>query len=608
MVREDEKINRRNLGKHIIISATVLLLFVSSCSVLDPLRLTYENDRQIIIDEILKRGRLYTIRKNDESALISLLEESDPQIRLAAIKLMEHNASPQIYDALVLAVLDDDEILSAEAQRVLLEDWEDSYKAVIRGLNSSQSSVVYASIDLIRKKESREDSIYLLTLFGDERSTVRANASRVFVALNEYENPWYQSLLESPEPLIRQTAVETLPRFNNPDIVPSLIQYMLDPIPEVRRAAIFGISEFDKEALPALHETVKITGIREMRLSILELIDGILEPESIPVLVSLLSDKDSLVAAKSEEILFRQGPDSIPELLKQMPLMEEPALLLSFDLLRRYKDKSCLPSLSGYFDHKSLVVRQTAIDTVMSFGSAAFPFLIDTLDHGNQEIQNQALILLVDQRAASLVYDSEKNDYPVNLIFYFFESMTEKEILMYLNRVSLPNRVVSALLNLYEIELNTRQYQEIRGMRDPESNRYLYFYREWEDALINAELSRQGSFSYMHQYFDTGEDAWLTESKQLRDAASQFDHSSLSFRESAFRFGAMADSNEISMVSRYIYSRKQLAESWRVLSSDIQNLAMLVFLRYSLDIQAVLRDYDYFRTLSSKSSPIPENL
>ncbi|QEN09332.1 hypothetical protein EXM22_15595 [Oceanispirochaeta crateris] len=608
MIREIEKINRRHLNRFILISFTAMILSVTACSVLDPVRLTYENDRQRIIDEILKRGRLYTIRKSDEKILISLLDDSDPQIRLATVKLMEHNPSPHIYDALVSAVLDENDEVSEESQRILLEDWEDSYKAVIRGLNSSQSAIIYASIDLVRQKGSREESEYLLTLFDNERPTVRANASRVFVALNDYENPWFQSLLESPDPLVRQTAIETLPRFRNPGIIPVLIQYILDPEPEVRRAAIFGISEFDKEALPALHETVRITSRREIRLSVLELIDGILEAESIPVLVSLLSDRDSLVAAKSEEILFRQGPDSIPEILKNLPQMQEPALLLSFDLLNRFKDLRGLPGLVRFFDHNNPVIQLAAVDTVRYFGSEAFPFLIETLDHDNPEIQGQALQLLVEQRAPSLVYDPLVEDYPVNRIFYFFESLTEPEVFDYLSRVSLPDRVVSALTHLYEIELNTRQYQEIKAMRNGESFPYLSAFRDWEEALITAELSRQGSFSYMHQYFSSGEELWLTESKQLREAASQYDQSARTFRDDAIRFGALAGNDEISLVSRYLYSRKQLSESWRALSSDIQNMAMLIFLRYSLDIQAVVRDYDFFRTLAPGTAPVPENL
>jgi len=608
MVMEDEKINRRSVIKLLLICSSVITLALGSCSVLDPLSLTVDENRQKIIDEILKRGRLYTIRKDDEDQLIALLSERDPSIRLAAVKLMENNQSQKIFDALITADIDENEDVSSEARRILLASWDKSYKAVIRGLNSERSAIVYASIDLIRLKQSRDVSLYLLTLFSDERPTVRASASRVFVSLNEYEQPWFQSLLESPNPVIRQTAVETLPRYRNPVIIPILLKFILDPVPEVRTAAIFGISEFDRAALPALHETLKIEGSRDFRLSVLQLIDGILEPDSIPVLVSLLSDKDQAIAAKSAEILFRQGPAVLPELLDKMPGMTQPALFLSFDLIRRYRDLKGLTPLSGYFVNENPAVRDRAVDTVRSFGRDAHPYLIRTLDDPDQNVRNKALQLLVEQRAPSLVYDSEQKDYPVNRIFLFFETMSAPEVQGYLAQVVLPDRIMSALTRLYEIELNTRQYQEIRAVRDSSVHPYLFHYRQWEDDMVSAELSRQSSFAYMHYYFDSGNEEWLNQSRQLKETAGQFDISADSSLKAALQAGSRAEKAEISLVSRYLYSRKQLSESWRSLSSDIQNLALFVFLRYSLDIQTVIRDYDYFRMLPRKSTPAPENL
>lgn len=605
MIREDEKINRRHLHISILI---ITLLSLSACSVLDPLRLTFENDRQTITEEILRRDRVFTVRKNDEQILIDLLNEPDPEIRQAVVRLMEQNPSQVIYDALIEAVSDENDIVSEEAQRVVLDQWEDSYKAVIRGLNSPVSRTLYTSIDLIRKKESQDVSVYLLTLFSDPRPTVRASASRGFVALNEYEHPWFQTLLQSPQAIVRQTAVESLPRFRNPEIIPSLIGYVLDPEPDIRTAAIFGISEFDRQALPALHETMLFTANKELRLNVLELIDGILEPESIPVLVNLLSDQDNLIAAKSAEILYRQGETCIPELLNRMPDMETPALLLSFDLIRRFKNQEGLVRLIEHFDSEDDSVRLRAIDAVRAFSEEAFPALVNALDSNNEEIKFQSLLILSEQRAAPLVYDFEESEYPVNHVFYFFETLDQDAVISYLNNVDLPSLNLLALRNLYEIELSTRQFQEIRSIRNPDEFPYLYYFREWEDSLISAELSRQSSFAYMHYYFDSGEEAWLSESKQMRDTSLLFERTAAAARDSALRSGAYAGPEDLAYVSRYLFNREQLAESWRALTTDIQSLAMLIFLRYSLDIQTVVRDYDYFRTLPRQEGPYPQNL
>ena len=179
MIWEIEKINRRAFLAAILLLAAVTGLFFS-CSVLDPLSLTEGSDRQDLLEEILLRDRLFSIRKDDEASLISLLESEDPQIRLAVVKLMEANLSQRVYDALLSVVQDDDEEVAGEAVRILLENWEESYKAILRGLNSSDSLILYSSIDLIRQKESRNESVYLLTLFGDRRQTVRSQRLPVF--------------------------------------------------------------------------------------------------------------------------------------------------------------------------------------------------------------------------------------------------------------------------------------------------------------------------------------------------------------------------------------------------------------------------------------------
>ena len=424
-------------------------------------------ERVPILEEILKRDRVYTVRRADEAALIALLDEPSSVVRLATVRLMGQNPSQVIYDALLRAVLDENEDVADEASSVLLGQWEQSYKAVLRGLSSTEPVVVYSSIDLIRQRGWQENSVYLLTLFGDPRPSVRAAASRAFVGLNEYENPWFQSLLNSPRPIVRQTAVETLPRYNNPEIIPSLIAFILDPVPEVRTAAIFGISEFDKRALPALHETLRFTANRELKLNVLEIVDGILEPESIPVLVEMLSSGDSLISAKSAEILFRQGPDSIPELLRQMEDMNNEALLLSFDLIGRFQDQRGLVRLISYFDSEDEIIKDRAVEIVRSYGKASFSALVEGLDDPSEGIQHQCLKLLVEQRAPSLVYDSKSSSYPVDHVFYFFETSAEDEVRLYLDEVELSSRSVNALINLYEIELNTREYQFIRGTQGP---------------------------------------------------------------------------------------------------------------------------------------------
>ncbi len=109
--------------KHLLFFAfsLLLLLLALSCSVLDPLSLTREQERLDILDEILLKDRAFHIRRKDQEPLLALARSPNPKIRLAVIKVLENNPSPESYNALVAAMVDEDDTIAREATRILAE-------------------------------------------------------------------------------------------------------------------------------------------------------------------------------------------------------------------------------------------------------------------------------------------------------------------------------------------------------------------------------------------------------------------------------------------------------------------------------------------------------
>ena len=608
---EGKNINKRIssgtiLSFHLMTSVFLLPLFFSACSSFSPELFSSANERARIIEDVLKRGRIFSVRPDDEAALQEFLDDPDPDMRMTVLKIMEKNPSESNYDGILRVTQDEEEVVSEEAYRILLEQWESSRKAVIRGLNARSASLLLSSINCISRKEAVDEASYLLTLFSDSRSVIRSAASRTYAKLGSYEYIWFQSMLTHEKYIPRLTAVQTLPRFRNPELIPAIIPYIRDPEQEIRTAALFGLSEFDVKALPYLHETLRFSENDELRLGVLQIVEGILDPSSAPVLIRLMGDENGKIASKSVEILARMGKDDvIPLLIDQMVNMARPALKRAFMLSEKYKDERLLPILSGFVDHDDQDIAALVVEILRSYGKNASDYLIAQMKSGNP-LRATAMKLLVEMREPHMVFNEEYGGYRTDNILYIFETLSEEELLNYLSDTALPSRIVTSLWNLYDIETNAALYRRTRGSAGQISFPYFTYFRQWEEYRLNAETSRSGSFEYLQDYFDMGEEHWLRESRILRDTAEWYEKGAVRAYHKAVNAGTFVTDEDLTLYREYIESRRSLVSRWRVMTSDIQELALLVFLRYSLDIETMAQEYDFFRSLPERDIPSPD--
>ena len=586
---------------------SILILFYS-CSTFTPELLTFSDEKDRIIEDVLRRGRVYTLHPEDEESLIVLLKDPNPEVRLTVLKIMEKNPSQNIYDAVLKATLDDEESVSEEAFRILSDQWEEAHKAVIRGLDSRSVSLLLTSINAVSRKGSVEDAVYLLTLYSDPREIVRSAASRTYASLGDSAHPWFQVLLESVDPTVRMTAVQTLPRFRDPLLVPLLIPYVKDPESSIRSAALFGLSEYDVEALPYIHEVLQRSSDNELRLSLLQIVEGVLDVRSVPVLLQMLEEENRRIALKSVEILVRLGADRvIPPLLASVKDQSSQALLHSFSIAEKFLDPRLLPFLSGNFNNADPDVAARSVEVIQAYGDTASDYLISQLENGNP-LQTVSLKILVKLKEPRLVFDEKFGGYRTDNIFLLFESFSQDDLLYYLSNLSLPSRIISSLWSLYDIESNVIVFKKNRYAARYEQYPYFYYFREWEQFLLNAEASRSGAFQYQQNFFATSEERWLREAKILRNTAEWYDRGAVTAFNRALAAGVNAGEEEKQVCLEYLESRRSLVSRWRSLTSDIQKMARLVFLRNSLDIETLAGEYDFFRSLPPKSIPSPENL
>ena len=288
--------------------------------------------------------------------------------------------------------------------------------------------------------------------------------------------------------------------------------------------------------------------------------------------------------------------------MDQLNQMNKPAQMQFFTLASKFRDKRLLPQLVSLFNSEDPAIAGLAVETVRSFGSEASGYLLASMNYSSPE-QAVSLKLLVDIREPLLVYDEEQKNYRTDNIFLMFEQIPQESILAYLSEVSLPTRIANALWSLYDIETNTDLYLMSRNARSSDIYPYFNYFREWEDYKLSAEASRRSSFTYLQEFFDSDEKKTLGDSRILRETADWYEKGAAQSFTRAMRAGKAASEEDLAMLDNYLDSRRSLINRWRILTTDIQDMARLIFLRYSLDIEALAEEYDFFRSLPKSETP-----
>ncbi len=588
----------------------LVLGFCMACVALDPERLVLDQGRQDLLDEILNRDKTFRIRRRNESRLIALLDSEDSRLRLAVVKLMGANPSPGVYNALVSVLIDEDSEVVKEATRILLGQWDKAEKAVLRALSSPDTLQARAAVRLIRLRGDSAYAPYLLMMLDDSRPELREQAARGYGVLGGFRSSWFQARLASPVGRIRRSAVEIIPLFRDSRFIPFLMDFVSDPDESVVSAALFGLSDFGVKALPPIEKALKEREDRPFRLKLLEVIDGGLNSESIPLLISLLGDGDSLIAQRAERILFRMGSQALPLLVQGVSETDFQALERAIHLVVLWQDPRGIPFLVqtlGSRAGNSGVLSRKAKEGLLSFGEKACEALVRAVDDEGSKARLPALELLVETRSPSLVRTPE-GEYSVSRVLYLFESLDRTTLDVYLEEAPFSPGERRELKGLYKAELNAAAHDKIKKISNQKAFPYFFALRDWEQASLASDLSRKQAFEYIHNYFTSNEDSWLRASRQSRESSGGFDREAERALKKALAAKGAAGKEDTALVESYLKSREALVEGWRGRSRGTKKLLLFIFLNYSLDIKVMLRDYDYFRTLPPASCPWPKGI
>ena len=223
-------------------------------------------------------------------ALIALIVDQDPGVRLAAARAVRGTDDPEVAVGLTDALTDPD----PKMRRAFVKEL--SYTRLIAGV----SALIEALADPDR--DVRMEVADVLGQFGDPAAV-----------------PSLIELLADPDPDVRMWVTGVLGRLGDPAAVPSLIELLADPDPDIRRGAATALGRLgDPAAVPTLIEAFADPD-PDIRREVVQVLGRLGDPAAVPSLIELLADPDPDIRGEVATALGRLGdPAAVPTLIEAL--------------------------------------------------------------------------------------------------------------------------------------------------------------------------------------------------------------------------------------------------------------------------------------------------
>jgi len=278
-------------------------------------------------------------------ALLSVVTDSSPNVRLAAVEALGNLQDPRAVDALVQALRTDTDARVREAAAESLGEI-DSQRAVpglIAALGSERVTAVRAKIAWALGEI--DDARAVDALSAAVRDTAEEVRRQAVWALGEIESaaavPALLSVLRDSDVETRKQAVWALGEIKSPDAIAGVSAATKDADAEVRKQAVESLGNIsDKRALPALEAATRDAEVEVRRQAV----------EAIGELDGLRSAPEALIAATRDE--DRQVRKAAAEALGNL------------------EDEAAVPALIPLTRDANGEVKRSAVEALANIGGA----------------------------------------------------------------------------------------------------------------------------------------------------------------------------------------------------------------------------------------------
>ncbi|MFL5393378.1 MAG: M56 family metallopeptidase [Myxococcales bacterium] len=254
-------------------------------------------------------------------ALLAVVNDSSPAVRLAAIESLGNLSDPRAVDALVQALRNDTDARVREAAAESLGEI-DSPRAVpglIAALGSERVAAVRAKIAWALGEIDDARAVDALSAaVRDSEVEVKRNAVQALGEIGAAAaTPALLSVLRDPDVETRKQAIEALGEIKSTEAITGISAATKDADAEVRKQAVEALGEIsDKRALPALEAATRDAEV-EVRRQAVESIGQLDDMKSAPqALIAATRDDDRGVRKAAAEALGQiEDEDAVPALI-----------------------------------------------------------------------------------------------------------------------------------------------------------------------------------------------------------------------------------------------------------------------------------------------------
>jgi HEAT repeat protein len=399
----------------------------------------------------------------------------------------------------------------AGAPRISLtrEDLEPLAAAAIRAASTAEekTSVCRAA----ERWELRIAIPELAELLADASDEVRIAASDALRRLKARESiPRVLDLLGHPDGGVRLRAVDLLPWLEAKESVPQVTKLLLDREGGVRGIAVAALAKL--EGRPATRKfllVLKMDPAPWVRLQAARALAEVRAPESLPVTLQLLDDKDKTLRKGALEIL--EGTRATIEPSRILVFLGDPDLevrILTLRILGGLRARDAIPGITKLLRDGQAQVRGAAASTLGLLGArASIPELLrltDDPDHGVRSTVVQSLVWL-DAREVIPKLRKVLKEESSPLRWPYCDALAE-----FGAREAVPELV--ELLGQANIGLAIKSTRSLAKLGAPESIPALrklldhpHRNLRWEAALALAELGSGDAVPALLSYFQHGE-------------------------------------------------------------------------------------------------------
>ncbi len=338
--------------------------------------------------------------KTELAALVALLMDKEPEVRLQAVIALGRIGEPESINALLPHLAEPDVFIAFSTRQALrrINDW----KEAARGLDDINAKVrlgTLATLELVYEKDAVEDLAGFVAdskRDSDERAKALTYLSQVHRRAKPWDGRWWGTRPTQGKP---PEKVDEWAGTNT--VLTTIRQGLADPQVAIRLASVDAVKEIgDKASLPVLRERFAKERERTVKVAIAKTLGTLNDTDALPLLIAAMRDANTseevrdAALASVETIGTEVAVKALLETLESgLPVDRQPRVI---GALGRFKAKSAVALLVTLLKSPAPPVRVASAEALGKIGelNGVAPALRGLLDDKTLEVRKSAIAAL----------------------------------------------------------------------------------------------------------------------------------------------------------------------------------------------------------------------